>query len=1303
MSADVWSQVIINQVFYDSPLNEEITHPPYSNGEFIELYNTQDSAVSLSGWHLHGGGKTERYDFPSNITLSAHGYLSVAYRHLQTSSFVLDSLIELPDSYLVLYQRKVILSNSGEGLALYNADNMRVDTMRYTARPAKNADSIPLADCLSMQRIGISYNQNQHGVYQSQDWVAGFVNFAQTAPTQQSWLPDADYYGGSLMVSNDKAYIVRVSSRSSTSGITSTEGDVLVSGGGMADVTITWYDPLGRNIQSTQRRKTSSGKNIVTSTLYTASNSTRQWLPLPTESNDFFEESVFASSATSYYDDNAPYRETVYEKLYKGRPTTTTQAGVEYQSHPATESYGVNVSDEVVRWSVGQQQVLKEGCYSEGTLQKLTHADEDGHAATIFTDAAGKKIMLRMGDDVETYYVYDDLGRLRYVLPPAAVKALSSCSSFTDSAEPVRHYAYIYRYDNRGNCIYKKLPGIEPIYMVYDRLGQLALTQDGNQRQRGDYWTAIRYNQYGDMVIRCEILSASSSHADMLSYWSDKTALASFSLEPSNRAIAGTGYIDANESLQVSQMLEVNYYDDYASLSCLPDSISNRLTYQQLSGYDTRSNNAIGMLTSKRIYTLGDTTYTYTVYYYDKYGQLIQQRASEWDGSYEYSYMAYNFDGSVANTLKQRSQITETYTYEYDITGMPTRTLYSINNSEPTVLSADSYDDLSRLTNRQRHNAADSESYEYDLRGNLTQTQSGDFTELLVYVSGNIGYCGTISEMTVVQDTIQQNWHYQYDNLKRLTSSSLTNGNSAQRLSEQLTYDDMGNILTLERYVGGVLTDDLEYSYRGNQLVGLTNYAEPSDTYDITQYPDRSDADTTMRYDANGNLIADFDRQISAIQYNLLNLPTQVQFSNGNAIVNTYNAGGVKLSTTYYTLPENVVVPIGTILPIEYTSSDVSVYQKRYFGNVEYESFANDTTVQVRIHNAEGYVAATLSNDHLITTTYNYYRRDHLGNIVSVWDATNDTTVQRTFYYATGMPMPESRGRSKQPNLYNGKEYEQVHGYNVYDFGARGYYAAVARFTSIDPLAENTPWQSPYNYASNNFIAEIDWMGLGDVYTTNNQDAIASLLGYLSNGGSLNDYDFDESEGWIDVTDEVRGYLGLKEVYFNINSWIDTDNSYGTGPFIGKELMIKGFYVNPTTDILKIIDLIDGKSDENALDSNHWLLNPLFGDNVSAISLLLERYKSASRIGQLMTSLSYSINFIQYLSLLQTAQKQGISVGWWYNFTKTTIGLIPIKEIQMIILVVDTYDYIWSVYNKQYKQLDNHLNSIDFWAYYYGY
>ena len=53
-----------------------------------------------------------------------------------------------------------------------------------------------------------------------------------------------------------------------------------------------------------------------------------------------------------------------------------------------------------------------------------------------------------------------------------------------------------------------------------------------------------------------------------------------------------------------------------------------------------------------------------------------------------------------------------------------------------------------------------------------------------------------------------------------------------------------------------------------------------------------------------------------------------------------------------------------------------------------------------------------------------------------------------------------------------------MHGYDVYEYGFRGYYATIARFTSIDPLCERTPWQSPYTYASNNFTGEIDWMGL---------------------------------------------------------------------------------------------------------------------------------------------------------------------------------------------------------------------------------
>ena len=52
-------------------------------------------------------------------------------------------------------------------------------------------------------------------------------------------------------------------------------------------------------------------------------------------------------------------------------------------------------------------------------------------------------------------------------------------------------------------------------------------------------------------------------------------------------------------------------------------------------------------------------------------------------------------------------------------------------------------------------------------------------------------------------------------------------------------------------------------------------------------------------YDQNGNLMSDLDRDVVTIQYNILNLPDNIQFKNGNQIINTYNASGHKLGTVY--------------------------------------------------------------------------------------------------------------------------------------------------------------------------------------------------------------------------------------------------------------------------------------------------------------------------------------------------------------------------------------------------------------------
>ena len=171
-------------------------------------------------------------------------------------------------------------------------------------------------------------------------------------------------------------------------------------------------------------------------------------------------------------------------------------------------------------------------------------------------------------------------------------------------------------------------------------------------------------------------------------------------------------------------------------------------------------------------------------------------------------------------------------------------------------------------------------------------------------------------------------------------------------------------------------------------------------------------------------------------------------------------------------------------------------------------------------------------------STYFHYIKDHLGNICAVIHSAADTLVQSTIYYASGVPMAQSFGPNVplldysalgvqytenfgwdvQPYLYNGKEFVEVHWLNTYDYGFRGYYAPIGRFTSIDPLTEQTPWISPYAYAGNNYTNAIDWMGLSikniyDSYQSELDRTINSLNGNqilhyteLNNDGTVKEH-----------------------------------------------------------------------------------------------------------------------------------------------------------------------------------------------------
>jgi len=188
------------------------------------------------------------------------------------------------------------------------------------------------------------------------------------------------------------------------------------------------------------------------------------------------------------------------------------------------------------------------------------------------------------------------------------------------------------------------------------------------------------------------------------------------------------------------------------------------------------------------------------------------------------------------------------------------------------------------------------------------------------------------------------------------------------------------------------------------------------------------------------------------IQYNLLNLPSQVKFSDGSTITYTYGADGVKLRTVH---------KIGGVT----TTTD-------YCDNVIYE---NGTAKQLLTE--EGYVS-------LSDKKYHYYLKDHQGNNRVVTDQAGGMEEANYYYPFGGVFL--SNGNDVQAYKYNGKELDTKKGLNWYDYGAREYDAVLGRWHVMDPSSEKYYGVSPYTYCKNNPILRIDIDGKDDYVVNKN-------------------------------------------------------------------------------------------------------------------------------------------------------------------------------------------------------------------------
>jgi RHS repeat-associated protein len=376
--------------------------------------------------------------------------------------------------------------------------------------------------------------------------------------------------------------------------------------------------------------------------------------------------------------------------------------------------------------------------------------------------------------------------------------------------------------------------------------------------------------------------------------------------------------------------------------------------------------------------------------------------------------------------------------------------------------------------------------YSYNIRGWLTGINNDPTNNLVLNttekdlfgfkinyntIAGTVSgvkalYNGNIAETYWRTDAPLRKYGYVYDNLNRLKSAIYQKPSDAIPVSgaynESLSYDKNGYIISLQRFGTSdapsqvFQIDDLAYEYDTTNDNQLTKVTDSPNGNNGQGFIDGNKTGDDYTYDANGNLIMDKNKNITAIVYNQLNLPTKITFGTTGTIEYIYNATGQKLEK---------IVTQGT-----------TVTNTNYLGGYQYTKPNLGTWALLFFPTAEGYVKNTVVNS-VNNYSYVFNYTDHLGNVrLSYSDADKNgsiaTTeiVEESNYYPFGLKHEgyNSYTATDYKYKYNGKELQDELGFNMYDYGARNYYPALGRWMNIDPLAEKYYSISPYVYVADN-------------------------------------------------------------------------------------------------------------------------------------------------------------------------------------------------------------------------------------------
>lgn len=372
--------------------------------------------------------------------------------------------------------------------------------------------------------------------------------------------------------------------------------------------------------------------------------------------------------------------------------------------------------------------------------------------------------------------------------------------------------------------------------------------------------------------------------------------------------------------------------------------------------------------------------------------------------------------------------------------GVMTRYAYNTNTFQLVRQRSESYTKTG-FTFTSTGNVKQDTAYEFDLIGNITKTHdkttacgvggTNNLTKTFDYDPLNRLLSATGRENA---PTIAPIWDDSY----RSNNDSLTTA-----YTQNYAYDKLGNILSLQHIGVNNFTRQFNYGISNNQLnsvsIGNTTYA--------------------YTYDANGNQLTETSSR--KWEWNAGDMPTCFYVeANGNVTQYTqylYDGAGKRVKKLVWKTG-------GQYDSITYINS---IFEHRTNGtNIQNTLFVMDNRSQI--------TSLRLGHSFGDTTpAIKYNLENHLGSTMVTLDNTG-ANINFEEYYPFGETSFGSYALKRYK--YCGKERDKESG--LYYYGARYYNAWTCRFVSVDPLAADYSFYTPYQYAGNQSISFMDLDGL---------------------------------------------------------------------------------------------------------------------------------------------------------------------------------------------------------------------------------